>query len=192
MHVDTDDHCDWYRCAHGRRRPGTVLHGVHDDQAQNGNENDHDRHDPQHGGIPSNHTQFIPGHLAQRPPVTAKRTEENHHILNTATNDGANQNPEGSREITKLSSEGRTDQGTWTCDRRKVVTKHNPTVGGEEVPAIIEAYGRRQFLGIQHKDFCRDEMRIETVADGVDTKGCRHKPETIDRLSALESDGAHR
>src|SRR5208283_3127017 len=91
------------------------------------------------------------GHFAKGLAITTNRTEQNDKILHAACKSGTSNQPQRSRKVTELRSQGWTDERAGSGNRGKVVAEQNPFVGGHKVATVIAAFGRSGSRIIQSK-----------------------------------------
>src|SRR5215469_8578217 len=64
----------------------------------------------------------------------------------------------------------------------------NPLVRDKEIAAVLKALGGCGAKGIQRQDLRRNELGVETIAQGV-TTGCGcHQPQSVDWLRPVKGD----
>ena len=80
-----------------------------------------------------------------------------------------------------------TDQRTGSGNRSEVMAEHDPSMGRNKIPAIVEAYGRRRAAVIDTQHTRGDPGAVEAIADGVDADRSDHDPHRIDRFAAMQS-----
>jgi hypothetical protein len=100
-------------------------------------------------------------------------------------------NPQGARQVTKLSGKRRADQWARPGDRGEMMTKHHPAISRHEVTPIITTHGWCFMLITQRKNFRGNKATVEAIANGIDTQGGDNKPDRIDALPSVQRNHAH-
>ena len=62
--------------------------------------------------------------------------------MNASSEGAADEDPEGSREIAELSGQYRAYQGARAGNGCEVMPEHDPSVGGDEILAVLLCIGR--------------------------------------------------
>ena len=123
-------------------------------------------------------------------PLRRMEAEENGEILHGSSKDGAEEDPERSRQIAELGGEGGSDERARAGDSREVMAEENPFVGGFEIVAVAQTFGGGGAEIIERHDFRGDEFRVKAEADGVDARGGGHEPETVYGFAMIAGDDA--
>ncbi len=122
---------------------------MHDDKRQYRQQDNHDREHADERERSDTATDFFLHHLPERLPTPPDRGEEHDHVMHAAAQRRANQDPKRPRQVTKLRREHRTDQRTWTGDRRKVMAKRHPAIRRHEIFPVFLHDGWRRPLVVQ-------------------------------------------
>ena len=135
---------------------GLMLHRVHDDEAEHGDQDDHDREHADHRerrrAAPSSSRAIWP---SERP---SRRSEQN-RITKSCTQPPSTRPPRsracraGSRTAPRASADQRARAG----DRREVVSEHDPAVRRHEVAAVVEPLGGRRAGGVEREHVRREK-----------------------------------
>ena len=165
--VTTHQQRDGDGCADGKDAPRTVGQRLDHDQGKHGQKDDHDRDNRDQPDRAGGIVEFFPQHLAERFAVAAKGTEKNNEILHCAAERYSDQNPERARQIAELRGEHRAYQRPRAGNGGKMVAKHNPFIGFNEIPAIIVDLARCGAAVVEHEHARRQPFRIKAIADGV-------------------------
>ena len=125
-----------------------VPHGlpsqrVDDDQRHHRQQNNHDQQHRHQRHKPADLADLLARHLAQRFAITPHRAEQNDEILYGSAQHRAEENPQRSRQIAELRSQGRAHQRTRSRDRGEVMAEQNPLVGGLVIVAVAQAFRGR-------------------------------------------------
>ncbi len=176
-HVHPDQHRDRHGRGDGRGRPRTLLHRVDHDQAEHRDQNDHDQQHAAERHQPADRSDLVARHFAQRTAVALERVAEDHEILHASAEHRANHDPQRRGQVAELRGQHRADQRTGAGDSGEVMAEGDPSRRRHVVAPVVEAYGGRRMRVVEFKHAARDEARIETVADGVDTDRGDHEPE---------------
>jgi hypothetical protein len=150
-----------------------------------------DNHDEQHcqqRREPAHFADLLPRHLAERFAVAPHGGEQDDKVLHRTADHRADDYPESAGQVTELSGEHGSDQGSRSGDRGKVVAEQNPLVCRLEVVSVAEALGRRGALVVERHYARSDELRVEAEAEQVGARGGRDQPDTVDRFAAAERD----
>src|SRR5690606_9723993 len=110
------------------------------------------------------------------------------HVLHAPAEHGAHEDPDGPRQEPELHGQRRADEGPWTRDGREVMAEDDPAVGGDEVAAVVEAFGGRGARGVQRKDPGRDPGAVEAVTDEVDAGGGDDEPDGAQAFAPVQGD----
>jgi hypothetical protein len=73
-----------------------------------------------------------------------------------------------------------------------VVPEHDPTIGRNEIAAVVEAFGRRGSRRVEREDLGGEECAIEAVTERIDAHSRHDEPHGVDALAAVECDGRQR
>src|SRR5205085_2165044 len=120
--------------------PRRSFQRVHHNQGNNAQKDDNDG---EHGKLrddPAALAYLFARHLAERFPVAANGTKENHKVLDATSESCARNQPKRAGEIPKLRSQRGADQRARPCDRREMVAEEDPFVGRHKVTAVVVTF----------------------------------------------------
>ena len=189
-HVDAHEHRDGDREPDGDRAPRTRLEGVHDDEAEDGDEDDHDAEHGDHRREAGDRADLLARHLAQRPAIAADGCAQDHEVLHGAAEHDADHDPEDAGQVAELRGEGGPDERAGSGDGGEVVAEDDPAVGGDEVASVGEAVCRGRAGIVEREDRCADEGAVEAIGDDVRAEGGDEEPRGAHRLTARQGDDA--
>ena len=135
---------------------------------------------------------FFLHHLAERFAAAPYGSEKHNHVVHAAAERCADQNPECSRQKTKLRGEHRADQWSRSRDRGKVMAENHPAICRDKIFAIGLHDGRRRALVIEDKNFGREPFAVETIADGESAQSCDHDPKRVNRFATRKAERQER
>ena len=151
-HIQPDGERDRDGGEHREGRPGTALHRIDDHERQHRDQDDHDHEGAGERGEPPEGSEFIACHLPEAAAVAARGHEQDDHVLDTAAEHRAEQDPQRSGQIPELRGQRRADQGARACDGREMMAEDDPAMRRHEVATVIETLGRRRTRGIDRQD----------------------------------------
>src|SRR5882724_1324439 len=188
--IQTKQDCD--RNSHRKRErgPGRGLESVHDHEADDGEEN---RHDREHGELSDEAAalaDFFARHLAERFSITPDRAEKNDEILHAARERRAGDQPKCARQVAELRGERGADERAGTSDGREMVAEEDPLVRGHKIAAVVVALTGPGTRVIEYENFCGDKGGIEAESDEIAADRGDDKPDGIQRFATMQCDGA--
>src|SRR5882724_4842023 len=188
--IQTKQDCD--RNSHRKRErgPGRGLESVHDHEADDGEENRHDREHGELGDEAAAFADFFARHLAERFPVATNRAEKNDEILHAAGECRADDQPERARQVSELRGERGANERPGARDGGEMVAEEHPLIGGHEVPAVVVAFAGSGARVIEHEDLRGNKGGIEAEGNEIATDRGNDKPDGIQRFAAMQCDGA--
>ena len=108
--------------------------------------------------------------MPERFPIAPHGAKKDHEILDRTAEDRADENPERAGEKPELGGEDRADERAGAGDGGEVMAKNNPTIGFDEVLAVLVLLARRGTAVIEHEGAGRDPLGVEAVTDGVNAQ----------------------
>src|SRR5581483_12370806 len=88
---------------------------------------------------PTERSDLVLRHLAERAAVAAQAPAEDAEVLHGAAEDDADEDPERPGKIAELRGERRADQRPRPRDRGEVVAEDDPAVRRHEVAPVVDA-----------------------------------------------------
>ncbi|MDH6448974.1 hypothetical protein M2155_001382 [Streptomyces sp. SAI-119] len=160
-----------------------MREGVDHDQGEHAKQDDHDGEDRDQRGRPARPADLVTGHLPERLAVPAHGQEQHDHVLHGAREDHSGDDPQGAGQVAHLGREDRADQRSGAGDRGEVVPEEDPLVGGVEVDAVFEAFGRGGAAVVRFQDAPDDEAGVEAVGDRIRAERGDDQPDRGDLLA---------
>ena len=186
-----DAHQERDRDGRGDREqsPGTVAQRVDDDQAEHGEEDDHDREDRDHRRRTGERADLV---LAPSGRATCRRGASTRQRITKSCTAPPKITPAIShivpgRKPNCAASVG-TDQRPGAGDRREVMAVEHPPLRRHEVAPVVEPLGRRGPPPVETHHAIGDEPRVEAIRDDVGADARDDDPRRVDRLAARERD----
>lgn len=102
---------------------------------------------------------------------------------------GADEDPEGARQVAKLGREHGTDEGAGAADRREVMAKDDPFVRLDEVFPILMHLARGGPAVVEREHLGRDPFGIKAVAEGIRAERGDDDEAGVHGFGALGGDG---
>ena len=128
---------------------------------------------------------FFLQHLTQCLAAAPDRREKDNHIVHASAQRCADQDPERTRQKSKLRCQHRPHQRPRTSDRCKMMPENHPTIRWHIILAIVLQDRRRGSFVIEHQYFCSEPFAVKTVADAKRAKARHNDPKGTDLLAAL-------
>lgn len=179
---DGDGHRD------GEDTPGGVGQGADDDDAQDGDEDEHDgEHTDDRGGAPDP-SELVAGHLPEAASAASDRQVQDHVVLHRSGEDDADDDPQGARQVAHLGGEHGADERPGTGDRGEVVPEEHPPVRRHEVLAVFELLCGSGALVARLEHLVLDEPGVEAKADDVGAHRGEDEPDGVDVLAPDHGD----
>ena len=94
-------------------------------------------------GDAADRAQFVARHLAERAAAPPDRDRQHQVVLDAPGEHGADDDPDGARQVAHLHGQHRADQRTGAGDRGEVMAEQHPPVGRHVVGAVLEQLGGR-------------------------------------------------
>src|SRR5206468_7285745 len=129
---------------------------------------------------------FFLHHLTQCLAAAPDRREKDNHIVHASAQRCADQDPERTRQKSKLRCQYRPHQRPRTSDRCKMMPENHPTIRWHIILAIVLQDRRRGSFVIEHQYFCSEPFAVKTVADAKRAKARHNDPKGTDLLAARE------
>ncbi len=156
--IDTHENRDRQCRENGEGAPGTVGQRLDDDEAEHGEQNDHDRENAEHRDEPRDFAHLGFDEIAERAAVAARRNEQDEHVLHRAGEDDADHQPQRAGEITHLRGEHGSDQRAGAGDGREMMAEQHVFVGRHVIEPVVAAMRRRRAIGVEPQQLSRDEQ----------------------------------
>jgi hypothetical protein len=177
---------------HGERTPRRAGQGLHDDQRQHREDDDHDHEGAEQGDDAGDLAHLGLDQVAKRTAVAAHRQEQHHEVLHGAGEHDTGQDPQHAGQIAHLRGEHGADQRAGAGDRGEVVAEQHVAVRRHVVEAVVVFIGRGLATGVEAHHLLGDIQAVEAVRDQVDADGRDDDPDRVDGFAALEGDVGER
>ena len=164
LHINTDENSNRNGHADGERTPRAVVQGVDDDDGHAGHSQDVEEQDGEGRSQASLVTNLGFCDLSDGFAIVTHGAEEDDHVVDSTGEDAADEDPQGTGQITELSGNDRAYERAGTGDSGEVMAKDDVLVGRHVVVAVFKAEGRRDLVLIDRQDFGGNEGAIETVS----------------------------
>ncbi|MNQ40565.1 hypothetical protein D3C85_542230 [compost metagenome] len=191
-HVDAHEHRDRDGRHHRENAPRAFGQGLHHDQRQHREDDDHDQEAAEQRDGAGDAAHFLTDHVAQGTTVAAGGHEQDHEVLHRTGQHHAGDQPQRAGQVAHLRRQHRADQRTCTGNGREVVTEQDMFVGRHVVQTIVIEHSRSGPIGVELHHFVGDEQAVVAVGNEVDGDGCDYDPQGVDRFAAAQGHDTQR
>src|SRR5215469_15662245 len=143
---DPHDQRQRYRDSDGENAPRTLRKGLHNDQCKHGQQNNHDCQYTDESEQSDAASDLFLHHLTECFAAAPDRSKQDNHVMHTASERRADQDPECAWEEPKLCRQNGTNQRTRTSDCRKMMPENHPSIRRDVILAIVLKDSRRSPL----------------------------------------------
>ncbi|MNF62837.1 hypothetical protein D3C84_445230 [compost metagenome] len=183
-HVDAHEHRDRDGRHHRENAPRAFGQGLHHDQRQHREDDDHDQEAAEQCDGAGDAAHFLTDHVAQGTTVAAGGHEQDHEVLHGTGQHHAGDQPQRAGQVAHLRRQHRADQRPRAGNGREVVTKKNVLVGRHVVQTVIVEHSGSGPSRIELHDIVSDEQTVVAVGDQIDGHGSDHNPQGVDCLAS--------
>jgi hypothetical protein len=166
-HPPSHDDGDGNGHADGEHSPGAIGECVDHDNSEAGQRDQKNKEHSNHRHQTGEGTDLGAGHVRERAPAMAHRSDEHGEVLHTAGQHRADQNPEKARGKTKLRGQRRPDQRPGARDGGEVMSKQYPARRRNVVMSIREKMTWSGAAIVQRQRLCGNKCTVITIGKGV-------------------------